>query len=205
MHKIWFLSVSVSSQYFKSLNPLRMKNIAYIGSWKHFVFVFVCVFVFVITRRQPIWYFKSLNPLLLINIAYIGSWKHFVFVFVCVSLSLYLSFCKYSSRSLSLSLSLSSQEDRQYNILNPWIPLLLISIAYIGSWKHFVFVFVCVCVSLSLSFCKYLSRSLSSADEKLSENIWFVWSRTSYSGDKWLKVGRRKWCHHGDERPNKWK
>ena len=45
MHKIWFLSVSVSSQYFKSLNPLRMKNIAYIGSWKHFVFVFVCVLV----------------------------------------------------------------------------------------------------------------------------------------------------------------
>ena len=47
--------------------------------------------------------------------------------------------------------------------------------AYIGSWKHFVFVFVCVCVSLSLSlsFCKYLSRSLSSPDDKLSENIYF--------------------------------
>ena len=36
------------------------------------------------------------------HIAYSGSWKHFVFVFVCVcvSLPLYLSFCKYSSRSL---------------------------------------------------------------------------------------------------------
>ena len=27
-----------------------------------------------------------------------------------------------------------------------------------------------------------------------------VWSRTSYSGDKWLKVGRRRRCHHGDNR-----
>ena len=58
---------------------------------------------------------------------------------------------------------------------------------------------LCVCVSLSLSFCKYSSRSLSSPDDKLSENIWFVWSRTSYSGDEWLKVGRRGRCYHGDE------
>ena len=69
----------------------------------------------------------------------------------------------------------------------------MIDIAYIGSWKHFVFVFVCVCVSLSLylSFCKSLFRSLSSPDDKLSENIWFVWSRTSYGGDKWR-------CYNGD-------
>ena len=37
-------------------------------------------------------------------------------------------------------------------------------------------VFVC----LSLSFCKYSSWSLPSPDDKLSENIWFIWSRTSY-------------------------
>ena len=52
-------------------------------------------------------------------------------------------------------------------------PLHFKNIAYIGSWKHFVFVFVfvCVCVSLSLylSFCKYSSRSLSSPDDKVSE------------------------------------
>ena len=61
------------------------------------------------------------------------------------------------------------------------------NIAFIGSWKHFVFVFVCVWVSLSLylSSCKSSSRSMSSPDDKLSENIWFVWSRTSYGGDKW--------------------
>ena len=39
-------------------------------------------------------------------------------------------------------------------------------------------VYGCLCLC-TLSFCKYLSRSLSSPDDKLSENIWFVWSRTS--------------------------
>ena len=73
--------------------------------------------------------------------------------------------------------------------------LLLKDIAYIGSWMHLVFVFVCVCVcvSLSLSFRNSRSWSLSSPDDKVSENIWFVWSRTSHGGDKWR-------CHHGDRR-----
>ena len=43
---------------------------------------------------------------------------------------------------------------------------------------------VSVPLSLHVSFCKSSSRSLSSPDDKLSENIWFVWSRTSYSGYK---------------------
>ena len=68
-------------------------------------------------------------------------------------------------------------------------PLLLKKIKYIGSWKHFVFVFVCVSLSLYLSFCKYSSRTLSSPDDKLSGNIWFVWFKTSYDVDKWR-------CHH---------
>ena len=40
----------------------------------------------------------------------------------------------------------------------------------------------------------------SSPDDKLSENIWFVWFKTSYDGDKWR-------CYHGDKRTtnNKWK
>ena len=61
-------------------------------------------------------------------------------------------------------------------------PSLMKNIAYIESWRHIVFVFVCVLVSFSLYL---LSRSMSSPDDKLSENIWFVWSRTSYGGDKW--------------------
>ena len=46
-----------------------------------------------------------------------------------------------------------------------------------------------VCVCVSLSFCKSPSWPLSSPDDKLSENIWFVWSRISYSGDEWR-------CYH---------
>ena len=43
--------------------------------------------------------------------------------------------------------------------------------------------YLSLCVSLSL----YLSWVLLThcQDHILTENIWFVWSRTSYSGDKW--------------------
>ena len=56
-------------------------------------------------------------------------------------------------------------------------PLPFKNIAYIGSWKHFVFVFVCAYVSLSLhlSFSKPVVIVITaSPDNKLSENIWFV-------------------------------
>ena len=43
-------------------------------------------------------------------------------------------------------------------------------------FTHFLFIFVCVCVSLSLPYHKSSSRSLLSPDDKVSENIWFVWS-----------------------------
>ena len=32
--------------------------------------------------------------------------------------------------------------------------------------------------------------SVESGCHKLSENIWFVWSKTSYSGDKWIRCCR---------------
>ena len=54
--------------------------------------------------------------------------------------------------------------------------------------------YVCLCLCICL-FCKYSSRSLSSPDDKLSENIWFVWSKTSFDGDKWR-------CHYGDKQTN---
>ena len=40
-----------------------------------------------------------------------------------------------------------------------------------------------------MSFCMPLSWSLPSPDDKLSENIWFLWSKTSYSGEKIGCVG----------------
>ena len=35
----------------------------------------------------------------------------------------------------------------------------------------------------------HLVLVLISLDQELSENVWFVWYETSYSGDKWR-------CHH---------
>ena len=47
-----------------------------------------------------------------------------------------------------------------------------------------------------LSFRKSSSWSLSLPDDKLSENnIWLIWSRASYSGDKWR-------CHHAGRTNN---
>ena len=37
---------------------------------------------------------------------------------------------------------------------------------------------------------------MSSPDDKLSENIWFVWSRKSHGGDKWR-------CYHGDRQTDR--
>merc|ERR1712053_59823 len=49
--------------------------------------------------------------------------------------------------------------------------------------------------TMSMSTMSISTMSVSSPDDKLSENIWFVWFKTSYDGDKWR-------CHHGDERTN---
>ena len=73
----------------------------------------------------------------------IHSWKIF-------TPEKYSALIMYNIVPFSLSLSLSCHHKMTANIIF-WIldPLLLINMAYIGSWKHFVFVFVCVCVSLS--------------------------------------------------------
>ena len=49
--------------------------------------------------------------------------------------------------------------------------------------------------TMSMSTMSISTMSVSSPDDKLSENIWFVWSKTSNDGDKWR-------CHHGDKRTN---
>ena len=61
----------------------------------------------------------------------------------------------------------------------------------LGTLSLSLSLYLSLCVSLSL----YLSWMLLThcRDHFLTENIWFVWSRTSYSGDKWR-------CHHADGR-----
>ena len=44
---------------------------------------------------------------------------------------------------------------------------------------------ICICVFVYLCMRHLVISVLISLDQELSENVWFVWSKTSYSGDKW--------------------
>ena len=48
--------------------------------------------------------------------------------------------------------------------------------------------YVCICVFVYLCLCIFVRHLvisvLISLDQALSENIWFVWSKSSFSGDK---------------------
>ena len=61
-----------------------------------------------------------------------------------------------------------------------------------GTLSCALFVYLCVCVFVFVYLCiRHLAISvLISLDQVLSENIWFVWSKPSNSGDKWR-------CHQG--------
>ena len=66
---------------------------------------------------------------------------------------------------------------------------------------HWFLEAICICLCLCVFvfvfvFFKFFSRSLSSQDDKLSENIWFGWYGTSCNGYKW-RMGRisQMWTH----------
>ena len=54
-----------------------------------------------------------------------------------------------------------------------------------GTLSYAVFVYLCICVFVFvyLSMRHLVISVLISWDQELSENIWFVWPKTSYSGD----------------------
>ena len=56
----------------------------------------------------------------------------------------------------------------------------------------YVFVYLCICVFVFVYLCmRHLEISvLISLDQELSENVWFIWSKTSYSGDVTMRDGR---------------
>ena len=98
-----------------------------------------------------------LNPLLSKNIAHDGSFQHF-----CVCLCLCIFLCLVMLHRISKSLN----ED-----------------FHLESFLLSLFLYLSLCVYLSL----YLSLMLLKhcQDDILTENIWFIWSKTSHSGDKW--------------------
>ena len=62
-----------------------------------------------------------------------------------------------------------------------------------GTLSCALFVYLCICVFVFVYLCmRHLVISvLISLDQVLSENIWFVWSKPSYSGDV-TKAGQRR-------------
>ena len=55
-----------------------------------------------------------------------------------------------------------------------------------GTLSYAVYVYLCICVSVFVYLCmRHMVISvLISLDQVPSENIWFVWSKSSFSGDK---------------------
>ena len=124
---IWYTGMS----YLISLNPMLLKNIAHVGSFKHFVFVYlrIYVFMYLCICVLNIWYMGmsyliSLNLMLFKNIANVGSFKHFLFVYLCICVFVYFTF-----------------DTRAYHIwytgisyLISWNPMLFKNM--VGSFKH---------------------------------------------------------------------
>ena len=59
------------------------------------------------------------------------------------------------------------------------------NIQHVGAFWYFVICCICVFVFVPLCMRHLVISVLISLDQVLSENIWFVWSKPSYSGDKW--------------------
>ena len=79
------------------LEPPAFKNIAHVGSFKHFVFVYLRISVIVYLCilhliHGNVLFYISLNPMLFKNIAHVGSSKHFVFVYLCNRVFVYFTF-----------------------------------------------------------------------------------------------------------------
>ena len=63
-----------------------------------------------------------------------------------------------------------------------------------GTSSYAVFVYLCICVFVFVYLCmRHLVISvLISLDQELSENVWFLWSKTSYSGYVTDAVGTKE-------------
>ena len=79
-------------------------------------------------------------------------------------------------------------ENMVFGILDSWSPFLFKNIP---TWWHDNVMIIIYELSYDWwSSCDHMMTMTHCQDHILSENIWFLWSKTSYSGDKWR-------CHRG--------
>ena len=118
----------------------------------------------------------SLNNPLFKNILHNGSFWHFVICCICVFL--YFCICIFVFVRLAHMIMIFDilEQSSFQKYTTCWVFLALSHLLYL-----------CICVFVFVYLCmRHLEISvLISLDQELSENTCFVWSKTSYSGDKW--------------------
>ena len=112
------------------------------------------------------------------NIPHCGSFWQFVICCICVFVHLYFLFVCLTHGNIIFDI-LEQSSFQKYTTC--WVFLAL---------RHMLYLCICVFVFVYLCMRHLVISVLISLDQVLSENIWFVWSKPSYSGDKWR-------CHQG--------
>ena len=137
----------------------------------HMLYFCMCVFVFLYLHvwHMGIWFLLALHNPLFKNIPHVGSFWHFVICCICVFVYLYF-FCMFDTWKC--------------HFWYPWT-ILFLKICHMlgvsGTLSYARFVYLCICVFVFVYLCmRHLVISvLISVDQELSENVWFVWSKTS--------------------------
>ena len=132
----------------------------------------ICVFVYLHVRHWGILFLRSSYHYLFKNIAHVRSICKFdpncICVFVCLCI-LYLYFC------------ICMFDTREYHFWYPWTILFSKICHMMGLYGTVNMLYLCICVFVFVYLCmRHLVISvLISLDQELSENVWFVWSKTS--------------------------
>ena len=159
---IWYTGMS----YLISLNPMLFKNIAHVGSFKHFVFVYlrICIFEYFTfyTLKYHVWYPWILC--LFKNIAHVWSFKHFVFVYL--GIFVYLCICVFMYLCIYVFVYLHLIHG---NVIFDINMLGLLSI-FVFLFLH-IFVFVYLCIS-HLIHMNVIFDPLESHDFQKSSTCW---------------------------------
>ena len=152
----------------------------HVGCFWHLIIccIFVCVYLFFCICMFDTWEYDFcyrwtiLSSKIYHMLGLSGTSSYAVFVYLCI---LYLYFC------------ICMFDTREYHFWYPWTILFSKICHMMGLYGTVNMLYLCICVFVFVYLCmRHLVISvLISLDQVLSENIWFVWSKPSYSGDKW--------------------
>ena len=76
-------------------------------------------------------------------------------------------------------------ETQTISLNNPFFLQNYITCGVFLAFCHMLYLYICVFVFVYFCMRHLVITVLISLDQELSDNVWFVWSKTSDSGDKW--------------------